>query len=482
MFIMLLKDYKFGYADATKELMIEPEIFERAFYDPHDILNKLMDTWKYMLVGRKGVGKSAYSSKIQYISEHKNICYAYTIQLNDFEYSTFGKASGDGDLVGTKKYLDAWNFAILLNIFKILYHNLGITEVKELNETISLLSRMGFHVTDTFKATVTSISRLKLGTTVGIFDAAYENEFGVKPISFADRIGALVEKMQKTLASVFLEKKLFVLIDGVDDILRIKKKQLDILSSLIRSIDMLNQNMYQNKVNIKLLLFIREDIINQITDPDLNKIKRDGSIRLSWVDNTDDLRQIAELRFKLTSKDSEDNWNKIFPNELHGKSSWESLLEHTLYKPRDILQFLCICQELYPDREKLTFSEMKNAVKKYSAEYFIEEMKNELSGYIDDVLINTLPSTFQRLGSSSFSFEKFLQVINEQSNFKHYSEQDIRQLALVLFESGYLGQLINGNMGKQSVVFKYRNPSAIIDYNQNMIIHRGIQKGLSIIL
>ena len=28
---MVLSEYKFGYADATKELMIEPEIFEKLF-------------------------------------------------------------------------------------------------------------------------------------------------------------------------------------------------------------------------------------------------------------------------------------------------------------------------------------------------------------------------------------------------------------------------------------------------------------------
>lgn len=479
---MVLKQYRFGYADATKELMIEPEIFEKAFYDSHDILDNLMNSWKYMLVGRKGVGKSAYSSKIQYISEHQNECYAHTIQLNDFEYTTFGKASTDDELVGTKKYLDAWNFVILLNIFRIIYQDLEITEVSDFNKAVELLNKMGFPVTNTFKRTVTSVSRLKLGATVGIFDAAYEKEFGVKPISFSDRVSALVEKMQNTLKSIYLPKKLFVLIDGVDDILRIKKNQLDILSSLIRSIDVLNQDLFQNEINIKLLLFIREDIINQITDPDLNKIKRDGSIKLSWVDNTDDLKQIAELRFKMTNQNENDNWGKIFPDELHGKSSWETLLEHTLYKPRDILQFLCVCQELYPDKEKLTFSEMKGAIKKYSSDYFIEEMKNELSGYIDDILINALPSTFQRLGSSSFSFEKLFQVINEQSNSKMYTEQDVRQLVLVLFESGYIGQLINGSSGRTSVVFKYRNPSAAIDYNEKMIIHRGIQKGLSIIL
>ena len=62
---MKLSEYKFGYADATKELMIEPEIFEQAFYDPRSILPKLVNGWKYMLIGRKGVGKSAFSAKIQ---------------------------------------------------------------------------------------------------------------------------------------------------------------------------------------------------------------------------------------------------------------------------------------------------------------------------------------------------------------------------------------------------------------------------------
>lgn len=480
---MNLGEYKFGYADATKELMIEPEIFESAFYDPRDILNKLLNTWKYMLIGRKGVGKSAFSSKIQYISNKNNDYYAYPIQLNDFEYTTFAKASSDGDLVGTKKYLDAWNFIILLNTYKILSEHLKITEVDKFNETINLLSKLGFPVTDSFKASVTNVSRLKMGANVGVFDAEYETEFGHKPISFSDRIGSLVEKMQETLSSIYLPGKLFVLIDGVDDILRIKKNQLEILSSLIRSIDILNQNFFTNKINIKLLLFIREDIINQITDPDLNKIKRDGSIHLSWVDNTDDLKEIAELRFNLSNATKvQDNWYKIFPQELQGKSSWDALLEHTLYKPRDVLQFLCTCQELYPNKESLAHSDMKNAIKNYSRDYFIEEMKNELSGYIDDILINTLPSIFQKLGSSSFTLEKFVQVVNEQASSKVYSEQDIKQLLLVLFESGYIGQLIRGNRGKESVVFKYRNPAAAIDYSQKILIHRGIQKGLSVIL
>lgn len=479
---MRLSEYQFGYADSTKELLIAPEIFESAFYDPHEILDKLKNSWKYMLVGRKGVGKSAFSSKIQYSAEHEGDTIAFPMFLGDFEYATFAKASSDGDLVGTKKYLDAWNFIILQNIIKIFYQDMGMREVDRLNEVVDLLDKVGFPITNTFKATVSSVTRLKMGANVGIFDAAYENEFGYKPISFSDRIGAIVERMQETVSSIYLSNKFFLLIDGVDDILRIKKNQLEILSSLIRSIDSLNQNLYQKKANIKLLLFIREDIINQITDPDLNKIKRDGSIRLSWVDNTDDLKRIAEMRFGLTLGEDRDVWYKIFPGELSGKDSWETLLEHTLYKPRDVLQFLCTCQEIYPNNEELSYSEMKNAIKKYSSDYFIEEMKNEMSGYVDDTLINIMPSIFQKLGSTSFSFEKLMQVINTQASVKQYSEQDVKYLVLTLFEAGYVGQLLSGIKGRQSVIFKYRNPAAMVDYSQNFIIHRGIQKGLGIVL
>ena len=55
--LMKLIDYKLGYADAEKELLLTPEIFESAFYDPKDIQKKLLYSWNYILSGRKGVGK-----------------------------------------------------------------------------------------------------------------------------------------------------------------------------------------------------------------------------------------------------------------------------------------------------------------------------------------------------------------------------------------------------------------------------------------
>lgn len=479
---MIFEEWTLGYADAAKEYLLQPIIFKEAFYDPDKKVDKLLESWKYILSGRKGVGKSAYNAKICYLAEHEEKIWAKGLMLNDFEYSTFAKASCEGDTNGTKKYYDAWNFLILFRIYKYLYEDIGISEVDELTRIVSLLSRMGFPIDSTFKNAVANVSRLKIGANVGVFDAEYEIEFGHKPISFTERMSAVVDKMINVLKSLYLNKKFYLLIDGVDDILRIKKNQVEILSSLIRSIDAINTRFLQDKINIKLILFIRDDILNLVNDPDMNKIKRDARINLSWNDNTDGLKEIVELRLAINNENSKDRWSDIFPKKLKDKTSWEEVLTYTLYKPRDVLQFLSICQECYPQKSKLTYAEVNNALKLYSRDYFIEEMKNELSGYINDDIISVLPAVFQKIGSQAINYTELKSVLITQLPKQNIEEVDLRQLLLVLFESGYIGQLVKGNRGRESVVFKYRNISAKIDYLQKFLIHKGIQRGLGVIL
>ena len=404
---------------------------------------------------------------------------ACSIPLNDFEYSTFAKANIDANTSGTKKYLESWEFILLLYIFNII-DELDLWDNSAFGDTIELLSKLGFNIKDNFKSYVTKVSKLKLGVNAGFFDAEFETEFGTKPKSFAEKISALNNVMMASIKQIYLSEKVFLLIDGVDDLLRFKKNQIEILSGLIRSVDLLNEFFVSDNIKIKIILFLREDIINKITDPDFNKIKRDGTTTLSWTEDTNDLKSIVNLRLGLSNKTSEYNdiWYEIFPKTIREQDSWIFLLEHTLYRPRDVLQFLVTCQEMYPNKERLNRSEMLNAIKTYSREYFMEEMKNELAGFLDDSLINTLPSILQKLGSRYFYISDFIRIANEQSSNKVFSEQDIKYLLFLLYQAGYIGQLIKNSSKKESVVFKYRNPNSNIDYTQKFISHRGLHKGL----
>ncbi|EII2720212.1 hypothetical protein KQQ92_002353, partial [Staphylococcus pseudintermedius] len=223
----------------------------------------------------------------------------------------------------------------------------------------------------------------------------------------------------------------------------------------------------------------------KVTDPDLNKIKRDGAVRLDWSRNTDDLKSILELRLMysgLKKGDASLFLENLFPNKIRNKKSWDYILDQTLYKPRDILQFMITCQELFPEENFLKFSQFKEAIKSYSSDYFINEMKDELSGTSDDETINILPQIFKSIGNKKFSFAEFKQHFIKQYSFsKKIEDSELKLLLITLYESGYLGQLIYvGKNQKASVNFKYRNPNTTLDLANTFIIHQGIQHGLGV--
>ena len=138
----------------------------------------------------------------------------------------------------------------------------------------------------------------------------------------------------------------------------------------------------------------------------------------------------------------------------------------------------------YPDNlsnEKLTLSETQNVLKVYSNKYFIEEMKNELVGFMDDELIVSIPSVFRRLGGRAFDVTELNRLTNEQNPQKNVSIEDTKNELMYLFEAGYVGQLLNtGKDKKRSVIFKYRNPTARIDYYQKFLTHKGLHSGLGV--
>lgn len=490
---MLLEDYKFGKANAETEFLLTPEIFEKAFFDSRNIADKLLNDYQFMLLGRKGVGKSAFSARIMSIASNSDSLFAEQINLNEFEFSTFAKTSISDEIEGTRKYKASWDFLLLLSIYKLLFNNLKIQEVKELNDVIKFLDSIGFSIKQDLKRNISLLSKIKLGLNIKHIDCSIENELKELPIDYLERLNLITEYMQDALINVYLNQgKLTLLIDGLDDILRFSKDQIEILGSLVRSAEYLNKIFIRKKIPIKIILFIREDIMSMIMDPDFNKIKRDGAITLNWYNRSDDLMDIVKLRVKLSGVNEdklEDWWFDTFPKQINKKKdSWSFILDHTLGKPRDILQFMITCINLFPHHENLSQTELKVCLKDYSINYFLDEMGNELAGFIDDNIINTLPSVLRRLGGRDFSLSMFKQVQQEQLVIeKSISDEDVKYLLLLLFEAGYIGQLIptkkyvKGKIRKNTnVIFKYRNTTATIDYNERFIIHKGLFNALDI--
>lgn len=480
---MNFEDYTFGFADADKEFSRIDNYFNEIFFDPKGHLTKLLTGWEFLVVGRKGVGKSAYSAKLR--SMQSSNLYTEYLPLNEFEYSTFEKTSTDKNITGTQKFKDSWDFVLLCLIYKTLVNALDITEVESVNNVLSILKKLGFPLEFDYKQVVTSLSKLKLGANLSVFDVAYEKEFGVKPITYIERISALSELMMRSLENIYLgDKKIYLLLDGVDDVLRFKKNRIEILSSLVRSVDYLNSKLSGMKVAIKIVLFIRDDVLFLINDTDINKVKRDSSLKIDWTKNTDDLKEMVILRMIFSGdnrEQAESALSLMFPHVIKDIDSWKYILGLTLYKPRDIIQFFKCCQELYPQKNSLTYSEINEVSKYYSNQYFMGEMKNELAGFVIDEVIAALPIVFKKIYTKSFSCGEFFTALSEQLASTNYTIEDAKYLLSLLYESGYIGQIIvTSRNWKGSVQFKHRNPTSMIDYNYNFLIHKGLSIGLGL--
>ncbi|MCJ1776313.1 P-loop ATPase, Sll1717 family [Mammaliicoccus sciuri] len=488
---MKLNDFNFGYADASKEYAYYKKMFDVSFHDPFNFIDKLINGHKYLVVGRKGVGKTAILSKIKSITDKEQNSSSITLNLAEFQYSRFKKLKVGQDITGSNKYKVSWELLLLLKIVKHLYEKLEV-ENDNLINIVSTLEDIGINIESTsLEKDIKFLSKVKLGGELGLKLVKLNGNIDLQKTKnekdYWENVNEINEYLIKSLMNLYFpDKKYFLLLDGLDDILRIKIEQQEIIKSLIRCIDELNIKFLELPFKVKIILSIREDIMNELTDPDMNKIKRDGALNVDWRSKHEELQELVIKRLKysgITTEEAREFMNTLLPSKVRKKSAWDYMLDRTLYKPRDILQFFKTCQEEFPEYSYLTSGNIKDATKNYSSYYLIQEMKDELSGFIKDEYIMYIPDVFKSIGDRNFNLHRFKDLLDEALKPNNISIEEAKKVMNLLYNAGYIGQLItNFDKSKTSVNFKYRNPNSRFDYRNNFIIHTGIKAGLEIAL
>lgn len=354
---------------------------------------------------------------------------------------------------------------------------------KEMLEIINILNNNEIHLSDDLPAIVKKYNK-KYGK-LSLKGIEIGKELSINSTSLD--VFEFVDKLFNNIRKHFFNKKLLLIFDGLDDILRLKKEKSEMISGLMRSANYINTSNYKNGTNIKVIILMREDILVYINDPDMNKIKRDVSLPLSW--DSAKLLELVELRFKLTS-DDENVWKKIFGNKIHNYLSWDYILGFTLSRPRDILQFLVESQKLFPDKNKLSYSEIHDVLKRYSTDYFIEEMKDELTGIIPDEIVQNILPIFSNIGNRNFTYNDFVESVNAVTA-KKFSPDFYKETLNVLMQNSLIGQIqLISEYSKETktttknsrVYFKYKNPRLQLNLSNKFLVHQGLYKALNFTL
>lgn len=474
-----LKKVFFGFSDAHTEADRNPQLFKEVFFDPHGYLAELIHGDRFLLCGRKGDGKSAYSAQINLTTTEHNI-FAYQRSLNNFNNSTFLQIKRN-EALGGNPYISFWKAILLIecvNMINLHQPNIQVTKFVDL---VDALNQYGFFSKENdISFTVRKLVELNTNIEIHSFfrhGRKYQNDIRLRG---ADEI---FNAIKDTICDIYLEEKFVLIIDGLDDILNNSEFKADIIMGLIRATESLNNTFRKTTLSIKCLLLIRNDILNLCRDPNLSKIIRDSAIRLSWNLSEDpfesDLLKLVSKRIDKVSGGENSlvlAWSEIFPSTICGKSSIDYILDNIIYRPRDILQFFLEVQKVFVNGQRLSEDNVQDALEAFSEEYFVDAMRDELTGFFPDAVVTALPDVLSKMGARLFYPKDFAKICEQYSAFSGVSPNQILEK---LFQAGYIGQH-RPREKNDYTVFSYRNPREKFQEDHECILHRGLMRALTI--
>lgn len=480
---MGINNVEFGTSDAETELIRSPQVFDKAFFDPHNYIDELVNGYKFIVSGRKGDGKSAYLAKLKRLADEEDSLETIGVSLERLNSKFFEKFT-DQDLAGGKRYVPMWKCILLLELVK--YLEMRGFQIQRPNyvSLVDALNRMGLLHGDSVEETITKLDATDISVNVRDWVSYGRHIEKEVIIRGANQIYSV---LSEELKSAYLgHKKFRMVLDGLDDILRSKDFSIEIITGLLRASNEINNFFNKKSLDYKIIVLIRTDILDKCRDPDISKIKLASQINLSWKPGSSnydsDLAKLILARFHMQGDDRPfvQIWHSYFPYQIDEKNSLAYMLDNTLYKPRDMLMFFSMAQSMIGDCDRqLSEYEFKLLLKRYSEEYFVGHMQDELTGFLPDDAINELQSVISKIGSRRFSYDAFAQEMAQHREFEGIQGEDVLKL---LFERGYVGQYRKRpDHPKEEFFFQtHINPNAKYEKEDDCNLHRGLVRAFGV--
>lgn len=475
------KEVFLGCSDSEKEAERNPKMFRSSFFDPEDNISELINGDRFIISGRKGDGKSAYSAQISLLEDELDLC-AVKKPLNNFNNIVFEKLSTYRNL-GGNPYISFWKCVLMIESVKLINDKEPFISNRQFNELVSALQETGLLENEDISRTITKLVETNTSFSLKSVITMGNRHEKTKELQGTEEIYLAIRNCIKSL--YFQDRKHFLLIDNLDDILSVDNFEPKVITGLIKACDEVNSFFSKSVLHLKIIVFVRSDVLAVCRDTNFSKILRDSMIELSWkIDDTSDatsskLIQLVKKRFEsVWGQESSfiDIWDQIFEPVEASKSSLEYILENIIYRPRDILQLMIEAQKIYCYGTKISENMLQSVLYNFSNSYFVPAMQDELTGFFPDDAVTVLPTVLSKLGQRYFSLEEFS---IECEKHKEFNGVDTTQLLTKMFNDGYIGQH-RPKERKDYTVFKYRNSRENFIEEHECIVHRGLMRSLTI--
>jgi hypothetical protein len=459
-----------------------------------EYVNSLLNTSKWLLLGRKGTGKTAIYEYFKNTPKSELNSYeVITLNFKDYPWPIHKlyKETMEGEMTA---YFKSWHYIIIVqSIARIikLKEDSGIKLSEDLSKAHKYLNQIYGNpnpgIIEIIKSKIVRIDKLSLPSLAGPADlsisggeVSFEEVSGSSALKEKLRTNAytLLSYFERVLLKEITSEKILIVIDQLDEnwlsgeITEYSK----ILTNLIQVCQYINNgSKFLDK--IKIIILLRTDIYETLRFNDKTKVYQDSAIEVRW-----DANSLGEMFFERIKKYKKDEvvldyslkTDSLFDVKTvrHGATPFKHILRRSFYRPRDIIVFMNKIRQVHSaERSTLyTSSDLYDAERDYSQNIYgelLDEWSNQ-KPEIEKFLV-----ILQNIGIQSFNYEEYKEKYEGQ--FENAERASINESLLFLFQNSIVGQKPNANWE-----YYCTNPYMQIDYTKDFHVNNGLKTRLNL--
>ena len=478
----------FGAIDADSD-----DLLRECFQD-HPAYTAARDRRAFLILGRKGSGKTAIYKRL--ITEKNYDRFSFGHSFDDYPWQHHD-LQAQGGVPEERRYIHSWKYLILLSLSKILL-NQDQSQPWD-DPAVSALTALEDFVVDSYGTRDPDVRQLfspekelrfKSSLKVPFIEISGERlRVRELPLHIQDVNRAIQDHV---LAALNPNYDHYVCFDQLDLGFTVNEPSYGqrLIGLILAARDMvISARQAEKKLNV--VVFLRDDIYQDLQFEDKNKITENHMARVQWEETGKGLtlKRLMESRFTkvLPAQGSTAKWNDVFDEakEMPGRQSkYKHICERTFLRPRDMIKF---CNEVLDSYKLDTTSGFRtqfdngsvHAAREAYSDYLLNELDDEIAKHVP--VYKEYLEVLKSLGTEKFVLAAFVDKWDARGGV---AEKTPLEALGHLFEFSVVGYLKSGGRGGGSeYVWRYRDPRARFDSTADTYrVHPGFKEALDLTL
>lgn len=474
----------FGGIDADAD-----ELLKTCFQD-HDSYRTVRAMSAYLVLGRKGSGKTAIYKKLITSNEPNVLSFGHTFDDYPWHHHDLQASTGVPE---ERRYVHSWKYLILMGLTKVLL-NSDHTQPWD-DDSYASMGVLEDFVVDSYGSRDPDIHqlfspekelKLRAGLDFKIFHVEGET-VRVKDLPpHVQEVNAAIAK--HVLRALNPSVDYFVCFDQLDLGFTVTDPRYAqrLIGLLIAARDLFVTARDAGK-RLNPVVFLRDDIHQDLQFEDKNKITENFATWINWSEESSGLtlKDMMERRFsELLGTDEEPSvaWDDVFDETkaMPGRQlKYSHIVDRTLLRPRDMIKF---CNEVLSAYKS---DGLTGPIPNEPIHQARENYSNYLLNEIDDEIAKHVPSykeyleVIKTIGAEKFEKQVFVDSYKQRGGFVDTPEQALSDL----FAFSIISYLKPGGRGGGSeYVWRYKDSRARFDpLADSYRVHPGFKEVLGLV-